>query len=45
MNNTLESVMEYVSNAFPDMFGFVDKNGEIVICTGMEDSEWAAGKR
>jgi len=45
MNNTLEEVMYQVQNAFPDMFAFVDKNGEIVICTGIEDDLWARGQR
>lgn len=33
---TLEEVERYVGNAFPDMYVFVDKNDEIVICTGEE---------
>lgn len=45
MNNTLEDVMSYVGNAFPDMYAFIDKNGEIVICTGIEDDRWARGQR
>lgn len=45
MNNTLESVMEYVNAAFPEMFGFVDKSGEIILCTGIQDDLWARGQR
>ena len=45
MNNTLEEVMFQVQNAFPDMYAFIDKNGEIVICTGIEDDLWARGQR
>jgi hypothetical protein len=33
---TLEEVERLVSNAFPDAYYFVDKNDEIVICTGIE---------
>ena len=38
---TLEEVNRLVSNAFPDMYAFVDKNNEIVICTGIEASPYA----
>lgn len=33
---TIEQVEYMVENAFPNMFVFVDKNNEIVICTGEE---------
>ena len=33
---TVEEVEWTVQNAFPNMFVFVDKNNEIVICTGEE---------
>lgn len=33
---TLEEVERIVGNAFPNMYVFVDKNDEIVICTGEE---------
>jgi hypothetical protein len=33
---TLEEVTRLVSNAFPNMYAFVDKNDEIIICTGEE---------
>lgn len=33
---SIEEVTNLVSNAFPDMYVFVDKNNEIVICTGIE---------
>lgn len=33
---TVEEVERLVSNAFPNMYVFVDKNDEIVICTGEE---------
>jgi hypothetical protein len=33
---TLEEVTRLVSNAFPEMYVFADKNDEIVICTGEE---------
>lgn len=33
---TIEQVERLVSNAFPNMYVFVDKNDEIVICTGEE---------
>lgn len=36
---TLEEVERLVSNAFPDAYYFVDKNDEIVVCTGIEVSQ------
>ncbi len=33
---TIEEVKNLVQNAFPDAHYFVDKNNEIVICTGIE---------
>ena len=33
---TVEEVERLVGNAFPNMVVFVDKNNEIVICTGEE---------
>ena len=33
---TIEQVEWMIGNAFPNMYVFVDKNDEIVICTGEE---------
>ena len=33
---TLDEVTNLVSNAFPEMYAFVDNNNEIIICTGIE---------
>lgn len=33
---TIEEVERLVGNAFPNMHVFVDKNKEIIICTGEE---------
>ena len=33
---SIEEVERLIGNAFPEMFVFVDKNDEIVICTGEE---------
>ena len=33
---TVEEVERLFGNALPDMYVFVDKNDEIIICTGME---------
>lgn len=31
---TTDEVTRLIENAFPDMYVFVDKTGEIVVCTG-----------
>jgi hypothetical protein len=31
---TVEQVEYMIGNAFPNMYVFVDKNNEIVVCTG-----------
>jgi hypothetical protein len=36
---TIEEVERLVGNAFPNMVVFVDKNNEIIICTGEEASD------
>lgn len=38
---TVEEVERIVGNAFPNMHVFVDKNNEIIICTGEEASPYA----
>ena len=36
---TIEEVERLVGNAFPNMVVFIDKNNEIIICTGEEASD------
>jgi uncharacterized protein YdeI (BOF family) len=31
---SIEEVTRLITNAFPDMYVFEDKTGEIVVCTG-----------
>lgn len=31
---SIETVTNLIQNAFPDMYVFEDKTGEIVVCTG-----------
>lgn len=33
---SIEDVERMIGNAFPDMYVFVDKNDEIVVCLGVE---------